>query len=278
MKACRKFGARVGASTGVGAATVLATLVAGAGPASADVTSLGGGAFGAQALVTPAVGAPVSVGPLPALVLPPAGTTQQTATRLATGIAGVFSTGVLTVTTQGDTTVSHLRTARSTARVDNLSILSTLGASTVRSSCASNGTGSTGVSQFVGLTGVAGVSDVPLPNTVRNIPGVGTVTFNEQIVSNVPGSGTTITVNAIHVRLAAPTVTGGDIIIAQSRCAAFGPDVLRGAALPGDPPVDGLPVTGGAATGSALAGGALVIVGLGTLFLARRRRPSPVTG
>lgn len=258
---------RAGAAVGVGAATGLATLVVGAAPASADVTSLSGGAFGVRASVAPPVVAPIAIGPIPSVVLPAAGGGPITRTAATVGAPGVFSTDVLTATTQGDTAVSHLRTAASSARADNLVLLAGLGisAASVRSNCASNGNGSTGLSRFVRLTGVAGVGEVPLPNTVRTIPGVGTITFNEQIRTNVVGASTTIVVNAIHVRLtpALPTGIRGDIVISQSRCGAFGPDVL----LPA-----GLPRTGGSLIQPGLAGGAMVALGAAALAATRRRR------
>lgn len=250
------------------AATGLVGVAVAATPASADVTSLAGGAFGVRATATvPLVGA-VTVPPTPSVVLPAGGGGPITRTAIGATIPGLLTTGVLTATTSGDTAVSHLRTARSSATAANVNLgAGALTATAVSSRCASNGDGSTGSSTLLGLAGVAGVGVAPAPNTTVQIAGLGSVTFNEQIVTNVPGSSTTITVNAIHVRLAAGVVLGtsADIIIGQSRCAAFGPDVLVGA---------GLPRTGGEPWEAGLAGGGLLTAGLGLLWATRRRSVS----
>lgn len=240
-------------------------------PASADVTSLGGGAFGARATATvPLVGA-VTVPPTPSVVLPAGGGGPITRTALGATVPGLLTTGVLTATTSGDTAVSHLRTARSSATVADVDLgAGALTATAVSSRCASNGDGSAGSTTLLGLGGVVGLSSTPAPNTTLQIAGLGSVTFNEQIVTNAPGSSTTITVNAIHVRLAAGLVAGtsADIILGQSRCAAFGPDVLVG---------EGLPRTGGEPWQAGLAAGGLLTAGLGALWSASRRR-SAVAG
>jgi hypothetical protein len=72
----------------------------------------------------------------------------------------------------------------------------------------------------------------PPPNTTIDLLGAVTVTLNEQIVTGSPGE-TSITVNAVHVRLNLDGIASGDVILSQSRCRAAGPDVLEGA--PGGP-------------------------------------------
>jgi hypothetical protein len=74
----------------------------------------------------------------------------------------------------------------------------------------------------------------PPPNTTIDVLGAITVTLNEQIVSDSPGE-TSITVNAVHVRLNLDGVASGDVIISQSRCRAAGPDVLGGPSSAGGP-------------------------------------------
>lgn len=100
-------------------------------------------------------------------------------------------------------------------------------ASAVTSSCTANGTGSRGSTTLVGSN--LGVSSNPAPNTVRRVAGLGTVTINEQLRTNQPGRTTSITVNALHIRLSGSTLGTGDIVIGQSRCEANGPDVLLAA-------------------------------------------------
>ena len=113
-----------------------------------------------------------------------------------------------------------------------------LTADVISSQCTSNGDGSSGSSTLVGVS-VAGspVAVNPAPNTTIDVLGAITVTLNEQIVSGSPGE-TSITVNAVHVRLNLDGIATGDVILSQSRCRAAGPDVVGGgpgAATPATP-------------------------------------------
>ncbi len=208
------------------AAVAVATAAAAisASPANADVTSVGGGAYGERVSVSAVVSA--TSGPRPSVSLPATGGGPYSANLAAASVTGLLSTGVLTVTTRGDRVVSHLRTATSSATVNTVNVgAGAVRASLVRSTCSSNGTGSTGSTTILGSN--LGVSASPAPNTVRRLPGgLGSVTFNEQIRTNSVGRTTSITVNAIHVRLDGGALGSGDITISQSRCSANGPDVL----------------------------------------------------
>jgi hypothetical protein len=197
-------------------------------PASAEVTSVGGGAFGIQASVTVPLLPPIVVGPTPSVTLPPVGASPPITANTASATVGtVLSTGVLEVSTQGGTVVSHTRTAQSDATVANLNVLSGLvTAGAVNASCSSNGDGSTGQTTLTGLTGVVGVGVNPAPNTTVAVPGVGTIVFNEQIRTDTPGVSSEITVNAMHITFAVPLIVTGDVIISQAHCLATGPDVL----------------------------------------------------
>ena len=246
------------AAAAAAAATLAATVVLSSG-AHADVTTVGGGAFGARADVTPLTGAPVTLGPTPAVVLPPAGggPITDTAASATAGTPPLFSTGALVVSTQGDTAVSHTRTVRSSATVSDTNLLDgRITATAVSTNCLSNGDGSSGATSLAGLglpAGLPAVSASPAPNTVRTLPGgLGTVTFNEQVEVNTPGVTSSIVVNGIHIRLSGGTLGTGDIVIAQSRCSANGPDVLRPATSPSPSPS---PVAGGAGGAGAGAGG-----------------------
>lgn len=185
------------------------------------------------------------------------------------------------MSTEGGTAVSHTRTAESSATANNLNLLTgTATATLIRSECTSNGDGSTGSTTLAGLGGAfAGLSATPAPNTT--VAGVGSVTLNEQVETNVPGSTTSIVVNAMHIELA---VTGplpgpadditGDVIVGQSRCRANGPDVLTD---PDDGSGSGTGSSGGAGGTPGSAGSAgtlpftgsnpwlLLVVGLGLL-------------
>lgn len=206
------------------AAVAMAAAAISASPAHADVTSLGGGAYGERVSVNSVASA--RSGPRPSVSLPSSGGGPFSTNLAAASVTGLLSTGVLTVTTRGDRVVSHLRTATSSATVNNVNDgAGAVRASLVRSTCSSNGTSSTGSTTILGSN--LGVSASPAPNTVRRLPGgLGSVTFNEQIRTNSVGRTTSITVNAIHVRLDGGALGSGDITISQSRCQANGPDVL----------------------------------------------------
>jgi len=243
-----------------------------AGPASADVTSVAGGAFGLSAAVTVPVTGALALAPSPSVTLPTTGGGPITRTVAKATVGTLASTGVLTVSTSGDSQISHGRTTRSSATVDALNIGGRLGASTVTSRCTSNGDGSTGSTTLAGVTGIV-TATVPAPNTVVQLPGVGSVTLNEQIVTSQPGATSSITVNAVDVRIDPALLAGtsGQIIVGQSRCGALGPDVLTGPAAAGSG-AGPLPRTGTNLVPPAAAGGALLLVGLGLLASARRRR------
>jgi hypothetical protein len=150
---------------------------------------------------------PASIPENPHVVLAPSGGS------LAASVAsfaqpGVVSTGTLTVNTNGTTTPT-MATSDASARVENLNLLAGLVTATVAqavSSSTCNGTSATSSdanTMFVGLvvngTPIAGT---PPANTVIGIPGVATVTLNEQVPG---GNGTTsseLTINLIHVVLA----------------------------------------------------------------------------
>ncbi len=204
---------------------VLAGLLA-TGPANADVTSVGGGAFGESVAVKLLAGnVPVNSGPMPQVTLPATGGGPFTNRLASATVPMLLSAGVLTVSTSSSRLGSHTSTAKSSASTANVKLGSgQLTASVVKSSCTASGLGSTGSTTILG-TNLPGLSVNPAPNTTIAVPGLGSVTFNEQIRSNSPGRSTSITVNAIHVRLT-NTLAAGDIIISQSRCVAKGPDVL----------------------------------------------------
>jgi hypothetical protein len=136
---------------------------------------------------------------------------------------GVVSTGTLTVNANGTTTPT-MASSDSTARVEDLDLLGGLVTAdllqSVSSSTCSGGsaTSSPANTMFLNLvvngTPIAGT---PPPNTVIAIPGVATITLNEQIPG---GNGTTsseLTVNAVHVVL----LNGlGEAIIASAASGA----------------------------------------------------------
>jgi hypothetical protein len=222
---------------------VFCAAIALATPASADVTDVSGsGAFGESVNVSVLTGS-VTSGPTPSVTLPSGGGGPVTDSLANVNLPGVLTTGLLNVSTQGTNLGSHSGTSTSSAQVAGATLLSALApslggsplltADVISSQCTSNGDGSSGSSTLVGLT-VAGspVAVNPPPNTTIDLLGAVTVTLNEQIVTGSPGE-TSITVNAVHVRVNLDGIASGDVILSQSRCRAAGPDVLEGA--PGGP-------------------------------------------
>lgn len=229
-------GVRTGAAAAVVALIGAAVTLGMPSPASAHVTSVGGGAFGAQVGVTVLIPPPVTLGPVPAVTLPSGGGAPLTATLASINVAGLLTTGVLDVSTSGGNLDSHDGFATSTAQVAGVAALvDVLTADVVSSTCTSNGDGSSGSTTLAGasIKGLGALDVNPAPNTTIPVLGVGSIILNEQTQTNVVGSTSSITVTAIHVHIDA-VLLQGDIYIAQSRCQVNGPDVL----IDPDPPVD----------------------------------------
>ncbi len=75
-------------------------------------------------------------------------------------------------------------------------------ATSIASACYASGDGSTGTTVIQGglLNGQPFGNGTPAPDTVVDVPGIGTVTLNEQVHSDVTGSAS-MTVNAVHARI-----------------------------------------------------------------------------
>jgi len=138
-------------------------------PASAEVTSVGGGAFGLQVSATVPALPPVAFGPLPSVTLPPTGASPPITDTLASAnVPPILSLGVLNVSTQGGLVSSHTRSAQSSATAANLNVLAgLLTADAVQASCVSNGDGSSGQTTLAGIN-IPGVGVNPGPNTTRS--------------------------------------------------------------------------------------------------------------
>ncbi|MDQ6730249.1 MAG: hypothetical protein M3022_08090 [Actinomycetota bacterium] len=135
------------------------------------------------------------------------------------------------MSTRGGGLGSHTGFAISSATVINLRLLfpieDSILAQSVATTCTSNGAGSSASTTIIGGSvhnvgpGQA-LAVSPAPNTtIPVLPGL-TLTLNEQIKSDSAGH-TQITVNGVHLH---SVIGGGDVIFAQSRCLADGPDVL----------------------------------------------------
>src|SRR5262249_43676372 len=229
-----------GRAVAVVLAAVLCMGIAMAAPAAADVNDVSGsGAFGESVKVTVAGSGSVTSGPMPTVTLPSGGGGPFTDSLANVSLKGILTSGVLNVSTEGTNLGSRGGTAKSSASVaeatagealsNQLEGKPLLKAELISSQCTSNGDGSSGSSNLVDLEIAGNGQPVsPPPNTTIDvIPGALSVTLNEQIVNNSPGE-TSITVNAVHVRLNVGDVATGDIILSQSRCRAAGPDVLGG--------------------------------------------------
>ena len=214
-------------------------------PASADVTSVSGGAYGAS-ITSSLLGTVLP--PTPSVTLPSGGGGPFTATAVPIVIPGVLSVGVLDVLTEGGNLGAHEGFAHSEADVADVVVGSLLGPNlqiqAVHSECLSNGDGSSGLTRLVGVAGAAGFPELPAPNSVvpqADLPaGIAEIRLNEQIIQNQTGA-TSITVNAVRITLLPDPVTGAvlEVILAQSRCGAFGPDVNTGqVAVIKDAPAD----------------------------------------
>lgn len=183
---------------------------------SASANILSGNAYGESVNVTTLLGGQVLSGPLPYVTLPATGGGPFTASLASVFVPNLLSTGVLSVSTQG--AINPTGYSKSSASVLNVSSPGVLSATAVASQCLTTKSGSTGSSTLTNVY-VAGISVVAsaAPNTVIPILGLGSVTLNEQTKKAIPG-GSSIDVNAIHIRFTAQPILGGDIIIAHSHC------------------------------------------------------------
>ena len=198
-----------------------------AAPATAEVTAVDGGAFGVRVDVT-LLSINTTLAATPSVSLPSTGGGPITQSLVSLGVPSVLSTGVLNTSTQGGNLNSHAGFATSSASVADVNVLASLvTADAVASTCTSNGDGSTGSTTLTGAH-VAGIGDLavtPAPNTKLTLPGVATITLNEQTRTDTVGSISTITVSAIHVHLDGVLIQG-DVYVSRSVCEVTGPDVL----------------------------------------------------
>jgi hypothetical protein len=193
--------------------TAVATLVAvlgWAGSASA-AGSVAGGAFGVYANVNALI-APVSVGAMPSVSLPPAGGGPFTESALSASVAGLATVQAAKVSTEGN---SGIGSAKSSATVLGASIAGVISVSAARSRCAVTSSGAEASAAVVDLV-VAGIPISTIdagPNTSIALP-VGRVIINEQRRTG----DSQITVNAVRVTLDALAVSG-EVVVGQSSCA-----------------------------------------------------------
>lgn len=182
-------------------------LLTGSAGAAASVS---GGAFGISANVN-ALLAPVSVGALPSVTLPPRGGGPFSESLLSANLAGLVPVQAANLRTEGN---SGIGSAKSSAATWDVSVAGMVTATAAHSRCSATSSGAQGSASVTDLV-IAGIpiSTVDAgPNTSITLP-VGRVIINEQERT----TDSRIVVNAVHVTLDAAVVSG-DVVIAQSRC------------------------------------------------------------
>jgi hypothetical protein len=206
-------------------------LVGGGTPASADVNSATGSAYGAFVTVAGITVINQTGQASGSATVPATGYPLDTGSLLPVSIPGVISVGVSNAGTQAFGLGTHGGTVISNATVASVNVgLSAITLDAITSDCTANGDGATGTTTLVGATaGGNPLVTSPLANTVVNIPGVATITLNEQIPfpdPHTPGVEDLV-VNGLHAQVL-PGIAGVaavDIILAHSECHVAGPDV-----------------------------------------------------
>jgi hypothetical protein len=189
------------------------------GAASAATDSGTGSAFGLQAVLAGTNLIP----PTPSVALPADGSAVSN-TLVPVALPGVLVAGVASASSSSTNFGTAAETITSSASLANATALNLLTIGAVKSTCTSNAHGSTGGTTVVSIS--AGGTPVPIPtsgpvalpaplNTLLSI------TINGQTVANSPGS-TSITVDALKITVLATAV---QVTVAESKCAATGPDI-----------------------------------------------------
>ena len=214
------------------AAIVLATL---APSAQADVDSVSARAFGAS-LQSSLLGNVIAPTPLNegSATEPVNSFGPVQSSSVPVDVIGLLHVGVLNSRVEGDGVAAgepagHFGFSRSRASVaDVIVALGALSLDAIETQCQSDGTGSTGFTEIVGgILGGNPLLATPVANTSLSVPGILTVTLNEQTRSDAVGS-TSIRVRGAHVSVlpGLGSLLGVvDIVLAESNCSATGPDV-----------------------------------------------------
>ncbi|WP_055492343.1 choice-of-anchor P family protein [Streptomyces sp. TP-A0356] len=168
-----------------------------------------------------AIGSIVAVGPVPVSDYPPGGTTTQAGIN-----AGPFLTSsTLTAITAGDPAAGTSSASATVQTIDaNFGSIGAMSLVGVRSTCNATPNGATGSGVISsGQATVPAQSPVALqanaaPNTVVNVPNLGTVTLNEQTTD--PNG--ILTVNAVHLKLL-QQFNSADVIVGHVQCGGAAP-------------------------------------------------------
>lgn len=232
--------------TTAGSYTISVTVTDGEGASGTDTVTvevrenaIGGGAFGQSVNVTSPLGAVISSGPSPSVILPPEGGGPFTKALASVNVAGLLTASTLDVSTEGQRpgADAFVESSAAALRADIGGGLIVF--ERIASECRSDGSGSSASTTIVKIVvnGQTLVNLQPAPNTEIGIPGVGVLVLNEQIASDSPTvahplggftqfGDTSVTVNAAHLKLLPGSPLGtGDIILSQSRCSLEGPAI-----------------------------------------------------
>lgn len=222
MSVLRSRGARRALLVLAAGTAIAVTTTAGASAAG----SVDGGAYGAEVSATALGLLKTTIGPVPSVTLPSAGSSTAVAQTLASiSATGLLSTGVLKVSTQGvpggDVT--------SSAQVADVKVPTVLVASAITAGCkaAADGTLSGSVNLADAKVGGVAVTANPGPNTVIDLAGLAKVTLNEQILTGVGTADPQIEVNAVDIQLLSglSSIGSGQIIIGHAECSQEGESV-----------------------------------------------------
>lgn len=171
----------------------------------------------------------ITLPPLPLIELPPGGTNEV----LGLSLPPLVSTDVLQVASN-ETPDNGSESSASVAGLEALPGVAEVAGELIASSCQATPSSSSGDASLVD-TSVLGipVAVTPQPNTSIAIPGLGSVTLNEQTTE-----GGRTTVRAVHVAVDAPLIAA-DLAVATSTCAA---GAGGGPGGPGGPVTPEIPV------------------------------------
>ncbi|MFC4856377.1 choice-of-anchor P family protein [Actinophytocola glycyrrhizae] len=161
---------------------------------------------------------------------------------------GPDAAGLVTANALNASSVLRGRTLISEAGIADVTVKNILSASLISADCEAGPSGVTGTSAVAGLTVLGQRIDVTLSGEI-DVLGVAKVRVNEQI-----RTGSTLTVNAVHVIIGGPVgnITSADIVLAQAKCAWTGGTAptttpsttttttsVGGTTSPSEPPVTG---------------------------------------
>jgi hypothetical protein len=260
---------KIKAAAAAGLVTLVAAfgMLGGGGPAGADVNAAAGNAYGASAtlgglsIISPTAFVSGSAS------VPATGYPLKTASAIPVAIDDIISLGVANAGTQASGLGTHAGTVISNASVASVRIgAGSITADAITSSCTANGDGATGHVEIVNATaGGSPLITTPVANTVINVPGVATITLNEEIPypdPHTPGVEDLV-VNGLHAQVL-PGITGPsllDVVLAHSECHVAGPDVNEvptttpTSAPPTSGPTSAPPTSGGPTSAPPTSGG-----------------------